>query len=173
MIGNPLPEYETYVLDEQMQPVIPGEIGELYIGGASVARGYLNQPKLTAERFVRNLFAVSTSVPGRVYRTFDLVRRSESGELQFIGRADGQIKIRGYRIELTEIEAVLMEHPSIRAAAVTIVEFGTLKDSLRVTLFSSPMSMTLTVTASRSCCGIAFQNTWFQDISISWKNSLQ
>ena len=127
-IGDPLPGYETYVLDEQLRPVKPGECGELYIGGAGVARGYMNRPELTAERFISNPFAANKLAPDRLYRTFDLVRRSESGGLQFIGRADGQIKIRGFRIELSEIEAVLMEHPAVRAAAVNMVEFGPQKE---------------------------------------------
>ena len=128
MIGNPLPGYETFVLDEQLQPVKPGECGELYIGGDSVARGYLNRPELTSERFISNPFAVDCIEPGRLYRTCDLVRHGEGGGLQFVGRADGQIKIRGFRIELSEIEAVLMEHPVIRAAAVNLVEFGPQKE---------------------------------------------
>ncbi|HSV22597.1 MAG TPA: Pls/PosA family non-ribosomal peptide synthetase [Xanthobacteraceae bacterium] len=124
MIGNPLPGYETFVLDERLRPVNPGECGELYIGGESVARGYLNRPELTAERFISNPFAADRLLSDRLYRTFDLVRRHDGGGLQFIGRADGQIKIRGFRIELSEIEAVLMEHPAVRAAAVKLVEFG-------------------------------------------------
>src|SRR5216683_2059430 len=134
MIGTPLPGYQTYVLDEQLRPVKPGECGELYIGGAGVARGYLNRPELTAERFISNPFAANKLAPDRLYRTCDLVRLGaggelgEGGELQFIGRADGQIKIRGFRIELSEIEAVLMEHPAVRAAAVNMVEFGPQKE---------------------------------------------
>jgi non-ribosomal peptide synthetase-like protein len=128
MIGNPLPGYRTYVLDEQLQPVEPGDCGELYIGGESVARGYLNRPELTTERFIPNPFAPDQLAPDRLYRTFDLVRRSESSGLQFVGRADGQIKIRGFRIELSEIEAILMEHPAVRAAAVNLVEFGSQRE---------------------------------------------
>ena len=127
-IGTALPGYMTYVLDEQMRAVKPGESGELYIGGDSIARGYMNQPELTAERFLLNPFAEQGAEPSRIYRTLDLVRLTESGCLQFLGRADGQIKIRGFRIELSEIEAVLMEHPFVRAAAVNVVEFGTLKE---------------------------------------------
>src|SRR5215471_212681 len=123
-IGKPLPGYKTFVLDEELHPVNIGDSGELYIGGESVARGYLNRPELTAERFISNPFAVDRCGSDRLYRTFDLVRCLEGDELQFIGRSDGQIKIRGFRIELSEIEAVLMEHPAIRAAAVSVVEFG-------------------------------------------------
>jgi non-ribosomal peptide synthetase-like protein len=128
MIGNPLPGYETFVLDEQLRPVESGACGELYIGGGGVARGYLNRPELTAERFIADPFAAGKPAPGRLYRTYDLVRCGEGGGLQFVGRADGQIKIRGFRIELSEIEAVLMEHPAVRAAAVNLVELGSQKE---------------------------------------------
>ena len=127
-IGTALPGYITYVLDEQMRQVKPGESGELYIGGGSIARGYMNQPELTAERFLLDPFADQSSEPGRIYRTQDLVRLTENGRLQFLGRADGQIKIRGFRVELSEIEAVLLEHPSVCAAAANVVEFGNLKE---------------------------------------------
>jgi non-ribosomal peptide synthetase-like protein len=126
-IGKPLPGYSVQVLDENMQPVRPGESGELYIGGESVARGYMNRPELTAERFLE-MPANGNGATARLYRTFDLVRLAENGALQFLGRADAQIKIRGFRVELSEIEAVLMEHPSIQAAAVNVVEFGNLKE---------------------------------------------
>ena len=127
-IGTALPGYTAYVLDDKMRPVNPGQTGELYIGGDSIARGYLNRPELTAERFIENPLRKHSSAPDRLYRTSDLVRLTESGDLQFLGRADSQIKIRGYRIELSEIEAVLMEHPAVQAAAATVVEFGNLKE---------------------------------------------
>jgi non-ribosomal peptide synthetase-like protein len=128
LIGKALPGYLTYVLDEQMRPVKPGEIGELYIGGAGVARGYMNRPELTSERFLPNPFNEKSSNLERICRTYDLVRLGDDGQLQFLGRSDAQIKIRGFRVELSEIEAVLMEHPSIRASAASIVEFGSLKE---------------------------------------------
>lgn len=126
-IGRPLPGYSAYVLNEQMKPVPNGECGELYIGGAGIARGYLNRPNLTTERFIANPFDDDGSSP-RLYRTRDLVRPVDDGDLEFVGRADAQIKIRGFRIELSEIEAVLLEDPGIRAAAVAAVEFGSLKE---------------------------------------------
>ncbi len=126
-IGRALPGYSAYVLNEKMEPVATGTCGELYIGGASVARGYLNRPNLTAECFVANPFDADGSSP-RLYRTRDLVRPIDDGDLEFVGRADAQIKIRGFRIELSEIEAVLLEDPEIRAAAVAAVEFGSLKE---------------------------------------------
>ena len=127
-IGTALPGYVTCVLDAQMQPVRPGECGELYIGGQSVARGYINRPELTAERFLHNPSEDRGCTAGRVYRTFDLVRLAENGSLQYLGRTDAQIKIRGFRIELSEIEAVLMEHPSIQAAAVKAVKLGSFQE---------------------------------------------
>ncbi|MEX2034638.1 MAG: Pls/PosA family non-ribosomal peptide synthetase, partial [Xanthobacteraceae bacterium] len=127
-IGTALPGYTAYVLDEKLRPVDPGESGELYIGGESIARGYLNRSELTAERFIENPLRKPSSAPDRLYRTRDLVRLTENGDLQFLGRADSQIKMRGFRIELSEIEAVLMEHPAVQAAAVTVIEFGNLKE---------------------------------------------
>ena len=123
-IGVALPGYETYVLDDNQLPVKPDEYGELYIGGESVARGYRNLPELTAERFVPNPFPKAGAAPRLLYRTYDRVRLAEDGRLQFIGRVDSQIKIRGFRVELSEIEAVLMEHPSIRLATANIVQLG-------------------------------------------------
>src|SRR5215470_1250644 len=113
-IGTALPGYQTYVLDENMRQVEPGQEGELYIGGGAIARGYMNRPELTAEKFVDNPFGTSP----RLYRTHDLVRPRADDEIEFLGRIDGQIKIRGFRVELSEIEAVLLELPGIRNAAV-------------------------------------------------------
>jgi non-ribosomal peptide synthetase-like protein len=115
-IGRPLAGYTAFVLDAEMRRVPAGEQGELYIGGPGVARGYLNQPELTARSFVRLYPA------GQLYRTGDLVRVNEEGDLEFFGRIDSQVKIRGYRVELAEIEAVLLEQPEIASAVVRLVD---------------------------------------------------
>jgi len=119
-IGRAIPRTRLHVLDPQMEPVLPGVAGELYIGGAGVARGYLERPELTAERFVPDPFG---SEPGdRLYRSGDQVRRRADGLLEYLGRIDQQVKIRGFRIELGEIEAVLCGCPGVEAAVVTVRE---------------------------------------------------
>jgi non-ribosomal peptide synthetase-like protein len=127
-IGHALPGYTTHVLDEQGAPVTIGEVGELYIGGAALARGYKNLPEMTAQRFIVRPSPDGAGEQTRLYRTFDHVRLLAGGEIEFIGRADGQIKLRGFRIELPEIEAVLIEQPAIRAAAVRVVEQGDMRE---------------------------------------------
>jgi non-ribosomal peptide synthetase-like protein len=137
-IGQPLPGYSCHILDEQMKEVGIGNIGELYIGGRSVARGYMGLPELTAKQFVQNPFAFGDSSFGRLYRTHDLVRLTETGDIEFIGRSDDQVKIRGFRIELPEIEAVLMEHPSIRTAAVVVHERLNMKEIAAYVVVAGP-----------------------------------
>lgn len=113
-IGTTLPGYESFVLGPGLQPLGPGERGELYIGGRGVSRGYLNQPELTSEHFV------PAPAGGRLYRTGDLARVAADGEIEFFGRIDNQVKIRGYRVELDEIECVLAEDPAIACVVVTV-----------------------------------------------------
>lgn len=116
LIGDPLPDLELHVLDDALHPIPPGIVGELYVGGAGLARGYLGRPALTAERFVPH---PSPRIAGeRLYRSGDLGRRTPDGDIEYMGRADQQVKVRGFRIELGEIQAVVREHPGVRDAAV-------------------------------------------------------
>jgi amino acid adenylation domain-containing protein len=124
-IGRPLPHTEVHLLDAGGQPVPMGVVGELCIGGAGLARGYLGSPERTAERFVPDPFGALKDRPGgRLYRTGDLARWTAGGELAFAGRLDAQVKIRGIRIEPGEIEAALTAHPAVREAAVAVTGDG-------------------------------------------------
>ncbi|KYF81764.1 non-ribosomal peptide synthetase, partial [Sorangium cellulosum] len=119
-IGRPLACAEAYVLDERLEPAPAGTVGELYLGGAGLSRGYLGQPDLTAERFVPHPFGVGA----RLYRTGDRARYRPDGAIEFMGRRDHQVKIRGFRVELGEIEARVREHPAVGQAVVVAREDG-------------------------------------------------
>lgn len=119
-IGRPLKNYTTYVLDKLLQPVPVGVLGELYIGGVGLAKGYVGTQSLTRENFVENRSADGSIE--RLYRTGDLVRHLENRDIEFVRRIDNQVKINGYRIELGEIETILKGHMSISDAVVNIIE---------------------------------------------------
>jgi amino acid adenylation domain-containing protein len=119
-IGRPICNTEVYLLDSDLGLVPDGGAGEIYLGGQGLARGYLQRPDLTAEKFVPNPFNQDGST--RLYRTGDLARRLPDGNLEYLGRVDNQIKLRGFRIELAEIEMRLSEHPSIRDSVVAVKE---------------------------------------------------
>lgn len=120
VIGSPIPDLQLYIVDQHRQPVPIGVAGEMYVGGAGVARGYLGRPELTSERFIPDPFS---SRPGaRLYKTGDLARFLPDGDVEYLGRIDHQVKIRGFRIELGEIESALTQHPAIRQAVVVVRE---------------------------------------------------
>ncbi|MGB5707045.1 MAG: amino acid adenylation domain-containing protein, partial [Arenicellales bacterium] len=119
-IGRPLPGRSVYILDRHLQPVPIGIVGELHIGGLALARGYINRPKLTTEKFIPDPF--SDNPEARLYKTGDLARYRPDGNIEFLGRLDHQVKIRGFRIELGEIEAALRLHPGVRGAVVNVYE---------------------------------------------------
>ncbi len=119
-IGKPIVNIEMYVVDQHMEPVPIGSVGELLIGGAGLSPGYLNRPELTQEKFIWNIF--STDPNAKLYRTGDLVRWLSDGNIEFVGRIDHQVKIRGYRIELSEIETAINQHPDVNEVVVIAKE---------------------------------------------------
>jgi amino acid adenylation domain-containing protein len=119
-IGRPYANNKLYILDANLQPVPIGVMGELYIGGNGLARGYHNRPDLTAEKFIPNIFSQKSQA--RLYKTGDLVRYLPDGNIEFLGRIDNQIKLRGFRIELGEIEALLSQNPAVSETVVVVRE---------------------------------------------------
>src|SRR4029077_4672188 len=123
-IGRPISGRRAYVLDRSLAPLPVGCVGELYVGGAGVARGYLGHPALTAERFLPDPFSADPRAPGdddRLYSTGDLARWRPDGTLDFLGRRDFQVKVRGFRGEPGAGESALLLHPGVREAVVTAV----------------------------------------------------
>lgn len=134
-IGRPIANTRAYILDSLLQPVPIGVAGELYAGGDGLARGYLNQARLTTERFIPDPFS---SAPGAIlYRTGDRCRWLENGCIEFLGRLDHQVKIRGFRVELGEIEAVFRKHPSVKDCAVTTS--GISPEETRIVAYLNPL----------------------------------
>ena len=123
-IGKPLDNLRTYIVDKQKNRLPVGALGELWVSGPQVSRGYLNRPEKTAETYLTNPFTTDVKY-NRVYRTGDIVRYLPDGNIQFVGRRDGQVKIRGFRIELKEVEAVVREFPGIKDATVQAFDYET------------------------------------------------
>ncbi|MBW4685858.1 MAG: amino acid adenylation domain-containing protein [Komarekiella atlantica HA4396-MV6] len=152
-IGRPIHNTQIYLLDQNYQPVPVGVPGMLYIGGAGLARGYLNQPELTADKFIPNPFQRGkgeedqSSNSARLYKTGDLARYLPNGEIEYIGRIDYQVKVRGFRIELGEIEALINQHPAVQETVVIVGEdFG---NSQRLVAYVVPQAQTLTIAELR------------------------
>ena len=148
-IGRPVPNMEILVVDEQLQLVPIGVPGELVISGVGLARGYLNNKKLTAEKFVPHPFREGE----RLYRTGDLGRWLDDGNLEFVGRVDHQLKIRGYRIEAGEIEDSLLQHPAIKSCVVLGKNINGTKDLVAYLVFSSNKQSTPDVASLRNYLG--------------------
>ena len=121
-IGKPLDNFRLYIVDKQLNRLPVGAVGELWVSGPQVSRGYLNRPEKTAETYLTNPFTTDQKY-SRVYRTGDIVRYLADGNIQFVGRRDGQVKIRGFRIELKEVEAVIREYPGIKDATVQAFDY--------------------------------------------------
>lgn len=138
LIGKQIPDLSLYILDRHLQPVPIGVVGEMYVGGAGVTRGYFHRPQLTAERMIPNPFATNDLTSARLYKTGDLARFLDNGNIEYIGRNDHQVKIRGFRIELGEIEAVIKSHPEVRDALVIAREES--KEDVRLDAYIIPIN---------------------------------
>jgi amino acid adenylation domain-containing protein/thioester reductase-like protein len=145
-IGRPIANAQIYILDSQLQPVPIGVPGELHIGGAGVARGYLHQRELTQQKFIPNPF--NNEPDSRLYKTGDLARYLPDGNIEYLGRIDNQVKIRGFRIELGEIESILSQHPGVRENVVVVREDISGEKPL-VAYFVSQLEQTLTANELR------------------------
>ncbi|MGW7754518.1 non-ribosomal peptide synthetase [Streptomyces violaceusniger] len=160
-IGRPIQNSRVYILDERIQPVPVGVVGELYVAGAGLARGYLGRPAMTASRFV----ACPFGAPGeRMYRTGDRVRWNVGGDLEFIGRVDTQEKVRGYRIELGEIESALMQHPSVLHAAVVVRDASGSVGSKQLVAYVVGASPTVEPQADETATGGGWRDAWVSEL---------
>lgn len=143
LIGEPIPDLSLHVLDEDLEPVPTGTVGELYVGGAGVSLGYLNRPALTRQRFLPDPFRHSSTI----YKTGDLVARRAEGDYEYHGRADDQVQLHGFRVELGEVEAALARHPDVTSAVATVV--GERNADRRLVAYVVPRSTAVTEQALR------------------------
>ena len=155
-IGRPIPDLRVYIVDEQLAPVPIGVAGELYIGGAGVARGYWNRPELTAERFIPSPFVEGD----RLYKTGDVARYMPDGNIEFLGRNDFQVKIRGFRVELGEIESGLAMYTGIRDAVVIAGKMCRARNSWWRTMFPRKVWRLRSSSCGRICKARS-RSTWF------------
>ncbi len=139
-IGYPIAHTQVYLLDEQLAPVAAGAAGELYIGGDGLARGYLDRPELTAEKFIHSPVLPGKESGERLYKTGDLARYLPDGRIEFLGRIDNQVKIRGFRIELGEVERVLAQHPQVRENIVIARQSATEEKQLVAYIVSQDLA---------------------------------
>jgi amino acid adenylation domain-containing protein len=146
-IGRPIDNTQIYILDQNLQPVPVGVPGELHIGGAGLAKGYLNRPELTQEKFIPNPFEEAEG--SRLYKSGDLARYLPDGNIEYLGRIDNQVKIRGFRIELGEIETALSQHPQVQASYV-IAREDTPGDKRLVAYIVPQLEVTLVISELRS-----------------------
>lgn len=158
-IGLPVPNTTMYVLDGRMRPLPVGSVGEIYIGGAGLARGYANLPARTAAAFVPDLFGEAGS---RLYRTGDLARIRPDGNVEFLGRADHQIKLRGYRIEPDEVQQVLATHPAVKDVVVIV------REETLVAYHVPASESAATPEELAAHCAKKLPPTWFRRPSSRW-----
>ena len=150
-IGKAIANTTVYILNQHLEPVSTGVLGDLYIGGAGLARAYLNRPEETAERFIPNPFDELRAGPfgqGRLYKTGDLARRLQDGNLEFLGRIDDQVKLRGFRIELGEIEAALNQHSAVEQSLVALKERAA--GDKQLVAYIKPTSQSVDVTSEEA-----------------------
>ena len=143
LIGEPIPDLSLHVLDQDMEPVAAGTVGELYVGGAGVSLGYLNRPALTAQRFLPDPFRPSSTI----YRTGDLVVQRADGDYEYHGRVDDQVQLRGFRVELGEVEATLARHPEVASAVAAVM--GERSADQRLVAYVVPRTASVTDQALR------------------------